>query len=107
MRKSTLTATAFVTLILASAMLVGCGTSGADTGNGGTVTVPGTGTGLVGDGAALVESKCTTCHNLERVDAASKDLAGWQTTITRMVQQNGAVITPGEQSAIALCLSNK
>ncbi|PKQ19323.1 MAG: hypothetical protein CVT66_10685 [Actinobacteria bacterium HGW-Actinobacteria-6] len=109
MRSGTRAAAVVVALVLVSATLMGCGSSSTDTGTGGTeaVPVPGTGTGVVGDGAALVESKCTACHNLERVDAATKDLVGWQTTITRMVQQNGAVITPEEQSAIALYLSNR
>jgi hypothetical protein len=107
MRSGTRTAAVVVAFILVLAALVGCGSSSTDTGTGGTEAVPGTGTGVVGDGAALVDSKCTTCHNLERVDSATKDLAGWQATITRMVQQNGAVITPEEQSAIALYLSNR
>jgi cytochrome c5 len=51
------------------------------------------------DGKSLVESKCTVCHNLDRVQSAHKDANGWKTTVERMVGK-GAQLTAEEQSAI-------
>jgi cytochrome c5 len=50
-------------------------------------------------GEALVQTKCSMCHNLDRVNAASKDAAGWSATIDKMVG-NGAVLTGEEKAAI-------
>lgn len=49
---------------------------------------------------ALFEAKCSTCHALSRPLGASKDLAGWTKTVTRMRQVNGAPVTAAEAKAI-------
>jgi cytochrome c5 len=37
------------------------------------------------DGEALLESRCTQCHNLNRVRNAQKTLTEWEQTVTRMI----------------------
>ena len=37
-------------------------------------------------GEALVQTKCTTCHDLSRVYQVQKDLAEWRITVNRMVE---------------------
>ncbi len=56
------------------------------------------------DGKALLETACTACHSLGRVEAAHKDLNGWTATVNRMVGK-GANLTPEQASAVALYLS--
>jgi hypothetical protein len=51
------------------------------------------------DGKSLVESKCTVCHNQDRIQSAHKDANGWKTTVERMVGK-GAQLTAEEQSAV-------
>lgn len=52
----------------------------------------------------LVESKCSGCHALDRVWAASKDLGQWDSTIRRM-EANGLQITDEERDTIAAYLA--
>ncbi len=99
------TVAAATALLFVGAILAGCGSPSASSTPDGTGAVPGSG-GIL-NGASLVETKCTTCHTRERIDAASKDLAGWQATINRMITSHDAEITTEEQSAIAIYLSGK
>lgn len=50
-------------------------------------------------GEQLVATKCSTCHDLNRVEAADYDRAGWADTINRM-QQQGLVVTDEEFAII-------
>lgn len=91
-------------LALSLVSMVGCGGTPAAT----PTTPPATdGSAGVLDGASLVSSLCTTCHSRERIDTATKDLVGWQTTINRMISQHGAEISTEQQSVIAIYLSNR
>ncbi|TDB37810.1 MAG: hypothetical protein D9V44_07105 [Actinobacteria bacterium] len=94
-----------IALLLVAAVLPACGSPDSPATPGDAGAVPGSGGVL--DGASLVDTKCTTCHTRARIDAASKDLAGWQTTINRMVTSHDAQITAEEQSAIAIYLSGR
>lgn len=58
------------------------------------------------DGAGLVQQRCTVCHSLDRVNAASKDKAGWETTVSRMIR-NGAKVTEQEKAAIVQYLAGR
>ena len=110
MKGSTVTKRVIVLALIASVALavVGCG-GGADTGSPGgsgsdggtTVTPGGSGGGApVADGAALLEERCTVCHSTSRILGASKDRAGWVSTIERMVGR-GAKLTTEEQAVLA------
>ncbi|MHB9002981.1 MAG: hypothetical protein ACYC6C_02800 [Coriobacteriia bacterium] len=52
----------------------------------------------------LIESKCSTCHDTERVFAAEKTADEWNSTVDRM-ERNGLVITDAEQQQIVEYLS--
>ncbi|MGH9783988.1 MAG: virginiamycin B lyase family protein, partial [Terriglobia bacterium] len=53
-----------------------------------------------GAGKAIVEAKCTMCHELNRVTNARMPRGDWQTTINRMVDF-GAALTPDERAVVA------
>jgi cytochrome c5 len=46
-------------------------------------------------GEELLEARCTMCHSLDRVKAASKNLDQWASTVERM-RGLGAELTDGE-----------
>jgi len=50
-------------------------------------------------GEQLVQTKCSMCHDLSRVEAATYDQAQWEATVGRM-QQNGLVVTDEEKQQI-------
>lgn len=51
------------------------------------------------DGKTLVDTKCTSCHGIDRIENASKDAAGWKTTVERMVGK-GAELSSEEQTVV-------
>ncbi len=51
------------------------------------------------DGEALVQERCTVCHDLIRVEGADYDRAGWEANVDRMIQ-NGANLTPEERDTV-------
>lgn len=55
---------------------------------------------------ALVESRCSACHTLDRVQAAEYDRAGWERTVDRMVGK-GLNLTEEEYAAIVEYLSTR
>lgn len=63
---------------------------------------PGEATGL--NGAALVQERCATCHDLQRVEAEELDAVGWEQVVDKM-RENGAALTDDEATAISEYLS--
>lgn len=63
-------------LILAAMIIASCGSSAEPEAAATPTTHP---------GKALVSSRCTICHELNRVENASYDREGWQLTVKRMV----------------------
>jgi cytochrome c5 len=51
------------------------------------------------DGKALLEERCTSCHDLGRVERARKTEAEWKATVERMVGK-GAQLSQAEQEAV-------
>jgi len=51
------------------------------------------------DGKTLLETRCTACHSLDRVQSKSATADGWKSTVDKMIQ-NGAKIS--EEEAIVL-----
>jgi hypothetical protein len=51
------------------------------------------------DGKALVEERCTVCHDLQRVESASKSREGWQSNVERMID-TGAQLNDAEKDAV-------
>ena len=51
------------------------------------------------DGQALLNDRCTKCHNLNRVTSAKKSASDWESTVSRMVGK-GAQLTTDEQKVL-------
>jgi mono/diheme cytochrome c family protein len=90
--------------VLVFALLAFAGCGGADEPLPEPEPTPGEATGL--DGAALLQEKCTGCHDLARVDAEDADAVGWAAIIDEMVAK-GAQVTDDEAAAIAEYLANR
>jgi cytochrome c5 len=56
------------------------------------------------DGKAVMESACTSCHDLGRVTSASKTMDGWTSTVDRMIGK-GAKLTDAEKTSLITYLS--
>jgi len=56
------------------------------------------------EGAALVQARCTSCHDLERITSAKKTREQWTQTVTRMVSK-GAQLNAAEQNIVIEYLS--
>ena len=54
--------------------------------------------------ATMVEKKCSKCHNLNRINKASKDAVAWEKTVDRMIKK-GSLISPEEKDSIIKYLS--
>lgn len=62
------------------------------------------GTKLTGE--QLVGTKCVYCHNDDRIEKATHDLASWEATIDRM-DSKGAQVSDAEKVVIAEYLANR
>lgn len=51
------------------------------------------------DGQALVEERCSQCHNLQTVTSANKSRDAWQSTVERMIEK-GARLNEAEKEAV-------
>lgn len=56
------------------------------------------------DAPSLLQERCTRCHNLDRVEQASKTQAEWRVTVERMVNR-GAELSPAEIEAVVQYLA--
>jgi cytochrome c5 len=57
-----------------------------------------------GDGAALLEERCTVCHGLDRTTSARKTREEWEQTVVRMVSK-GAELNEEEQEILIAYLT--
>jgi cytochrome c5 len=57
-----------------------------------------------GPGKELVETRCTLCHDLERVTAAKRERREWDSVVANMLERYG-VPAPDEARAISAYLS--
>ena len=71
----------------------------------GILSIPWTGYGAQ-DGKTIMEARCGECHGLDRVVKASKDRAGWETTVGRMMNK-GVTLSPEEKAALIDYLVSK
>lgn len=109
-----LRALALVLSALMFVAMVGCTTAAEQPGGanppaaeqpGAEQPTPGTDAGgSTAQGEALVQSKCSMCHTLDRVNSAKYDEAKWTETVERMVK-NGAVLTAEEKAEIIAYLT--
>lgn len=59
------------------------------------------------DGESLVQERCSQCHGLGRVERASKDQAGWETTVDRMISKRSGLLNAEERDAVVAYLVNR
>ena len=57
------------------------------------------------DGKALLEERCTSCHDLDRVYAEELDEAGWNAVLDDMVSY-GAELNPEERTTLVAYLAS-
>jgi hypothetical protein len=81
-------------LLVTAALLAGCSSAGGAS-SGGSASDP----------AALVSARCTRCHPLQRIRAATHDAAGWQATVTRM-RTHGVQLSDAEARAVVAFLAS-
>ena len=82
---------ATITLALACVLLTaGCATAAS--------------TSASSDPAAIVQERCTKCHNIDRIKAANHDAAGWTATVARM-KGKGAQLSTAEAAAVVSFLA--
>jgi cytochrome c5 len=55
------------------------------------------------DGKALLEERCTVCHNLDRVYAEKRDETGWNAVVDAMVSK-GAKLDAAERDLLVAYL---
>ncbi len=55
------------------------------------------------DGKALLEERCTVCHNLDRVYAEKRDETGWNAVVDDMVSK-GAKLDSEERTTLVAYL---
>lgn len=108
MRESMKRALAAFVAVLIAVALSGCGEPerqepDAGNGNGAGIEAPESDDG---EGAQLVNGKCSRCHNLDRVENAKKSRPEWDTTVDRMIS-NGLQVTAGEKAAIVDYLAER
>jgi hypothetical protein len=59
-------------------------------------------------GESLVNQKCTTCHELDRVHQAKKNEKGWEDTVNRMSEYGGdGFLTKDQAQEIITYLSGR
>lgn len=96
MQKGKFSVWAAVAIIVAGTFFLACaGPASPETAE--TVAEAGASTG--GEGEILLQGRCTKCHDLARVERASKTRDEWQQTVERMVGK-GADLSADEQALV-------
>jgi cytochrome c5 len=89
--------TVMLLVLLLGSLLAACGGARDETAV--PTTEPGGATPVTLDGKSLLEERCTKCHDLGRVEQASKTEAEWKATVERMVGK-GAQLSQAEQTLV-------
>jgi hypothetical protein len=58
------------------------------------------------NGQELLDSRCTTCHSLERVTSSNKTAEAWAATVDRMITR-GAELTDTERDILVEYLAKE
>ncbi|MGH9253649.1 MAG: c-type cytochrome [Vicinamibacterales bacterium] len=61
---------------------------------------------VVESGAALLNTRCQTCHNLQLVEQQKLDAAGWRRELDKMIGW-GAALTDAEKDALIVHLARR
>jgi mono/diheme cytochrome c family protein len=87
---------------LLAGLLSACGGSASTTTQ--APTTSGAGTTAAADGAALLQARCTVCHNLDRVQSKHEAQDWWAGTVARMVGK-GAQLSEAEKATLVAYLA--
>lgn len=80
--------------------------SSGSTQSGGASTTSSSGSSTTIDAKALVESKCITCHSLDRISSAKMSESEWASTVNRMTKKGNIDFSADEKAAIAKYLAD-
>ncbi len=92
-------------LFLLSILLFGCQSTNAAPTQGLSTTSVSATNGSPNDGATLLQTRCTVCHNLDRVENEKNSRAQWERIVNKMVQK-GAELNDSEKSTLIDYLSH-
>jgi cytochrome c5 len=84
-----------LTTMLLGSLLAACGGAGEQP----VAPAAEQATPAASEGKALLEERCTKCHDLGRVEKASKTEEEWKVTVERMVGK-GAQLSQAEQELV-------
>jgi cytochrome c5 len=91
-------------LVLASGLLAACGEATPAETTAPPQEEPPADQPASGEGAALLEERCTGCHGVNRVTAESKTQEEWEQTVARMIRK-GAELNEDEQAILVQYLA--
>ncbi len=64
-----------------------------------SITLSGVAFAAAPTGASLMDSRCTVCHNTDRIKTAKKSFAQWEATVVKMTTK-GAKLTADEKKML-------
>lgn len=59
------------------------------------------------NGEMLVQARCGSCHDLGRIESASKTRAEWEATVDRMIDKQAGLLDDAEQHVVVDYLTNQ
>lgn len=87
-------------LFLLSVLLFGCQSANSTPTQGLSATTSSSPTNsATNDGATLLQTRCTVCHSLDRVNNEKNTRAGWEQIVNKMVQK-GAQLNDSEKATL-------
>lgn len=86
-------------LLLAAVLLIGCQSSTSQSTTAPADTAVAATAVPAMDGAALLQSRCTACHGVEKVTREKKTADGWTAIVNDMIGK-GAQLTKDEKAAL-------
>jgi len=93
-----------IVVVLCAIIIAGCSSAAPATASSSSTSSSGT-TTTVADGKTLLNSRCTTCHSVDRITSAKGTAAEWQQVVDLMVQR-GAVLSAAEEKVLVQYLAD-
>ena len=93
----------FLVAVMCIVIIAGCSSSAPATSTNGS-SGSSASSSAVADGKTLMETRCASCHSLDRITNASGTAAEWQQVVDMMVQR-GAVLSTDEEKVLVQYLA--
>jgi cytochrome c5 len=90
--------------ILCTVLISACSSAATPTTSSASGSTSGS-SSTVADGKTLMETRCATCHSLDRITNAKGTAAEWQQVVDQMVQR-GAVLSTDEEKVLVQYLAD-